>query len=228
MEGQLALFFLIGGAIYADTDAVGQFMFSQPLVACTLAGWVLGNVGLGLSLGALLQLPFVVETPVGGAKVSVISVGAYVAAGVAARVAPADGETGLFMAAALIYAILLSVVAVPLQEGLRRFNQVLVHQADAAAEYGRLEDIARLNYLGATVAWLFGAVFTVAFFWTGLPLLRFIAEMSAPPLWFHGLEPVMLGAGMGALGWHFSRKRVGKFTLAMAGISGIILWSRFA
>ena len=47
---------VLGGLLGLDGTAVGQFMVSRPVVAGTLVGWVLGVPGLGLSIGAMLEL----------------------------------------------------------------------------------------------------------------------------------------------------------------------------
>ncbi|MDH4101024.1 MAG: PTS sugar transporter subunit IIC, partial [Nitrospirota bacterium] len=45
--------------------AVGQFMISQPIVAAPLVGLALGDVQTGLILGALLELVWISDLPVG-------------------------------------------------------------------------------------------------------------------------------------------------------------------
>ncbi|MED5200176.1 MAG: hypothetical protein VYB51_10255 [Gemmatimonadota bacterium] len=39
---------ILGGLLALDATSVGQFMISRPLVAGTLAGWWLGDPGVGL------------------------------------------------------------------------------------------------------------------------------------------------------------------------------------
>lgn len=59
---------LLGGWMAVDGTAVGQLMVSRPLVAATLAGWVVGNPGGGLIVGILLELFHLAVLPVGAAS----------------------------------------------------------------------------------------------------------------------------------------------------------------
>jgi len=59
---------LLGGLLGLDGTSVGQFMVSRPLVAGALVGWVLGEPGLGLMVGAILELYLLVSFPTGGSR----------------------------------------------------------------------------------------------------------------------------------------------------------------
>lgn len=59
---------LLGGVLALDATSVGQFMVSRPLVAGALAGWLLGDPALGLTVGAVLELYLLVAFPTGGAR----------------------------------------------------------------------------------------------------------------------------------------------------------------
>lgn len=70
---------LLGGVLALDATSVGQFMFSRPLVAGALAGWLCGDPALGLSVGALLELYLLVAFPTGGSRFPEGSTAAVVA-----------------------------------------------------------------------------------------------------------------------------------------------------
>ena len=78
---------LLGGLLALDATSVGQFMVSRPLVAGTLAGWLLGDVALGLELGVILELFHLAGVPAGGTRVpetgpaSVVAVSVALSAG---------------------------------------------------------------------------------------------------------------------------------------------------
>jgi mannose/fructose/N-acetylgalactosamine-specific phosphotransferase system component IIC len=59
---------LLGGWMAVDGTSVGQFMVSRPFVAATLAGWVVGNPGAGLTAGVVLELFHLAVLPVGAAR----------------------------------------------------------------------------------------------------------------------------------------------------------------
>lgn len=73
----------LGALLTLEATAVGQFMLSRPLVAATLAGWLLGSTGEGFAIGALLELYLLVSFPVGGARFPEGGLAAVVAAAVA-------------------------------------------------------------------------------------------------------------------------------------------------
>ena len=56
---------LVGGILGLDRTAAGQFMISQPIVAGPLTGWILGDMAAGLVIGAILELIWVLDMPVG-------------------------------------------------------------------------------------------------------------------------------------------------------------------
>ena len=65
---ELVLIALLGGTLALDATSVGQFMLSRPLVAGAITGWVVGDPGLGLTIGTLLELYMLVSFPSGGAR----------------------------------------------------------------------------------------------------------------------------------------------------------------
>ena len=64
----LLLLTLLGGLLALDATSVGQFMFSRPLVAGTIAGWILGDIHQGLLVGGILELFLLPVFAVGGTR----------------------------------------------------------------------------------------------------------------------------------------------------------------
>lgn len=56
---------LLAGLVLLDRWQVGEFGFSQPIVACPLIGIVYGEAAAGLYLGMTLQLVWVASLPLG-------------------------------------------------------------------------------------------------------------------------------------------------------------------
>ncbi len=54
-----------GGFLGLDRTAFGQFMVSEPIVAAPLAGWFLGDIAAGVVIGAVLEMLWVLDLPVG-------------------------------------------------------------------------------------------------------------------------------------------------------------------
>jgi mannose/fructose/N-acetylgalactosamine-specific phosphotransferase system component IIC len=77
---------LVGGIIGLDRTAVGQFMISQPIVVGPLTGWMLGDPVAGIVIGAVLELIWVLDMPIGAfvpadATISAVSATAIAALG---------------------------------------------------------------------------------------------------------------------------------------------------
>lgn len=56
---------VLGGLIGLDRTALGQFMVSQPIVAASLTGWMLGDAVTGMIIGGILELIWVLDMPIG-------------------------------------------------------------------------------------------------------------------------------------------------------------------
>jgi PTS system mannose-specific IIC component len=81
---ELLVLSLLGGLLALDGTSVGQFMLSRPMVAATLAGWIVSAPMQGFMVGALLELYLLVSFPVGGSRFPEGGPAAVVAATVAA------------------------------------------------------------------------------------------------------------------------------------------------
>jgi mannose/fructose/N-acetylgalactosamine-specific phosphotransferase system component IIC len=119
---------VLGGLLALDGTAVGQFMLSRPLVAGTLAGWLLGDAGAGLAVGAVLELYLLVSFPTGGARFPEGSTATVVAAGTAAAIG-GPGALPLGVALGLLWGHLAGATVTL----LRRVNARLVPGPETAA-----------------------------------------------------------------------------------------------
>lgn len=92
---QILLVAFAGGLIGLDRTAAGQVMISQPIVAAPLTGWLLGDATTGLIIGAVLELIWVLDLPIGtfvpaDSTVAAVSATAVAALGSGGTVAPLD------------------------------------------------------------------------------------------------------------------------------------------
>lgn len=228
MEMDILLFCLMGGIVSADTDSAWQSMVSQPLIACSIAGMLMGNLALGCVVGVLLQLPYLVELPVGGARISLGNLAAFISAGLVVKLNQVfPGQTNSILLFAILYAVVLSRVSIPLQNWSRRLNLILVIQADLAAENGDMAKISRLNYFGVLNSLFFGILFSAISFFLGKYILQ-SAVLSFPfQIGLPFLKPTLLGAGLGAMFWLFLKRTTFRYTLmgtVMSAIALLIVW----
>lgn len=100
---------VLGGIIGLDRTAVGQFMISQPVVAGSLTGWLLGDAPAGLVIGAILELIWVLDLPIGTfvpADATIVTVSTTAVA----TIGQGQGES----VAVIGCSLLLSMVMVPM------------------------------------------------------------------------------------------------------------------
>lgn len=199
---------VLGGLVALDGTALGQFMVSRPLVAATLAGAVMGDAGLGLAVGGVLELFYLSALPVGGARFPEGGPAAVVAGAIAVA---AGGMPGLVagVAAGLVW----GAAGGQTVGWLRRINARLAPDPSSPlltpSAVGRVQlvcvvlDFARgvvLTGVGALLGGLLAG--TVREAWplgdgwsVGLLLVGAAVPLGALLRSF-GLRPLLLGAGL--------------------------------
>lgn len=149
---------LAGGALGLDAVSFPQAMVSRPLVAASLGGLWAGNASLGFWVGGLLELLWMRELPVGGARHADAAPAAFAAG---AGYAMSDGSATTLLVA-LGIAIVSGWIGSWTVHALRRWNGALVaplagrptppanlvgrHLAALASDFGRAA--------GLTVLWI--------------------------------------------------------------------------
>lgn len=172
----------LGAILTLDGVTVGQFMISRPLVAGLLAGLVVGDPGLGLLVGAILETFLLVSVPSGGGRFP--EPGAATVVGVAAAVwGGGPGGLALGVAAALVVGWLGAVT----QSMQRQLNGRWV--PDPAHEAVTPEAVVRGHGLAIGLDFGRGALLTAA----GLT-----AVVAAAP-WVAGAWPLAAAETRGAL-----------------------------
>lgn len=169
---ELVVLSLTGGLLALDATSVGQFMLSRPLVAGTVAGWVLGDPVTGLVVGTLLELYLLVSFPSGGARFPEGATGTVVAVAAVAAV-DAPGSLPLGVAAGLLWGHLggLSISA------LRRLNARLIPGADTPGRI-RAREVVRAHLRSMGLDFLRGTAVTGVGAVLAVPLVR-----AAAPAW---------------------------------------------
>jgi mannose PTS system EIIC component len=158
---------LIGGLVGLDRTAAGQFMISQPIVAAPLTGWLLGDATAGLIIGAMLELIWVLDMPVGGFVPADATISAVTATTVAALTCPGGAPRSV-----LGFSILLSVGTVPftmmVDAYVRTWNSRLVDAAQAAEGGDAARSLSRAHLTGLCAFFLKSVVLYVLLLPAGL------------------------------------------------------------
>lgn len=206
---KILLVSFIGGIVATDTAAAWQIMISQPVVACPLLGWLLGDVYLGLTIGILLELPWLINIPMGGVHGAEGNLGAVVATSLSIYLKAAGVNTeNIVIIVSILYSLLISRIGMVLVDYVRLANNRLLHRADVAARQGDLSRISLLNLIGVFYSFLMGALLVGVGYWMGVlavkPVAAFIHQQfdSAFGLAKWGL----LGLGVGAVATLFISK----------------------
>ncbi|HEY5939832.1 MAG TPA: PTS sugar transporter subunit IIC [Gemmatimonadales bacterium] len=139
---QAVLLLLVWGTVVGlDLVSVPQAMISRPLVAGTVAGWLIGDVEAGLRIGVVFELFALDVLPVGAVR-SPDYGPATVAAVALGAGAPWELSLGLSTALGLVMALLggwsLQIV--------RRWNARAIQRRAAALAAGESSAIRRLQY----------------------------------------------------------------------------------
>jgi mannose/fructose/N-acetylgalactosamine-specific phosphotransferase system component IIC len=141
--GVLVPLLLWGTIVGLDLVSVPQAMISRPLVAGTVAGWIVGDVDAGLRLGVLFELFALDVLPVGAVRYPDYGPATVAAVALAAG-SPWQLGLGLSTALGLVLALLggwsLQLV--------RRSNARAIQRRAAALAAGESGAIRRLQYGG--------------------------------------------------------------------------------
>ncbi len=148
---------LLGGLVGTDTVSCMQAMISRPLVAATLAGLLVGDVGAGLWAGALLEVVSLRQLPIGAAHHWDTGPAAVVAAVAAA--AGSAGPAGTLVGVG--FGVLLGWLGGVSLHLLRRLNSRLVaNETQAPLSAARLSALhlgaMALDFLRAALLTLLG------------------------------------------------------------------------
>ena len=138
---------VLGGVAFLDRTALVQTMMSRPLVSGTLAGYLAGAPGAGMACGALLELLWLFDLPVGTAVPPDESTAGVVGAAVAAALAGAWGLAAS-VGAGVTAGCAAGIFGGRADVWVRRWNDGLVPRAREALANGRLDGVGRFHWLG--------------------------------------------------------------------------------
>jgi PTS system mannose-specific IIC component len=209
----IVLLSILAGAVALDTTAVLQMMFSQPLVAGTCAGLILGQPETGLLIGTALELVWVGVLPVGGAVFPDTGPASVVGVGLAGLLISQGTAGGWAISSGLFVALGVAALGRLLTVKLRRLNVRLAEEALSSVERGDLGGVRRailraVGFRFTSVAVLSAAVLALTVPFLGrvfegvavgeFPALLWAAPIAAGTILAVGrgrFERVLLGAG---------------------------------
>jgi mannose/fructose/N-acetylgalactosamine-specific phosphotransferase system component IIC len=148
-----------------DVSAFGQSMVCRPIVVGPLVGWMTGHPVLGLEMGALIELIWIGDVPVGAHLPLDLTMLTGVSAAFASELVKGHALSDAAMTYAMGIAIPLAAGSTELENVLRKFHVRWMHFAQRMAMNGHFKTFGLVNTLLLAEQWLKG--FLVA----GLSLL---------------------------------------------------------
>lgn len=206
---ELLILTIWGGIVALDTTAALQILISQPLVSCTLIGFLLGNPGIGLTVGILMELPWLLEIPAGGARFSESNIGSSIAAASAILTIRLVGREDLTIFMALIIGVFLSYIGGILVLSQRNLNDRLMSRIDARATPSP-RSVWRHHFfcIGLTFSTggLFVGIISIILGYKLLPMMIQWIPVSYD-IFFQPVKSAFLGVGVGAMMVHFYQRK---------------------
>jgi mannose/fructose/N-acetylgalactosamine-specific phosphotransferase system component IIC len=228
---EVLLVCLIGGLVSIDTAAAWQVMISQPVFACPVIGMIFGNVEMGIMMGVLLELPWLINIPTGGTHGSEGNLGAVVATALGIYLFDKQVNTeNIIIIVSVLFSLIVSRGGRHLVEFMRDENTRLLYNADRAASVADLQKITLLHLMGVVYAFILGIVLVGISFTIGVLILP--ALVGFIPKYFDfafGIAKYgILGVGFGVIAtlfisrdtkWHL----IVAFFFSLAGLFVLLL-----
>lgn len=160
---------------------IGSTMMNRPIIVAPLVGLVLGDLTLGIKVGALLELIFLGAVPIGASNPPDITSGAII--GTAFVIL-----TGQEVGAAVALAVPVATLALLLDNLQMMFILTWAsHLADKYAEQGdykKIEWVARIAGVGNKI--LLALLVGIAFY-VGVPFIKIVLD-KIPEFIIHGMD----------------------------------------
>ncbi|HOT97343.1 MAG TPA: PTS sugar transporter subunit IIC [bacterium] len=224
MWQDLAVVSVWGGVVALDTTAALQILISRPLVACSVAGFLLGGFPAGFLIGLIFELLYLDELPVGGAFFNEGNVGATIAAGLAVLLDRTTGRPELALFLAALTGLAMSKAGGQIVELMRRVNTRIYARLMALKQITP-GAVTRHHLFAILCMFIAGGLLTFA----ALAGFGYLFQRAAPLIpvsldrHMQSILYVFLGTGCAVLLHHFYSRRNWWHLAAGAGL-GLMLW----
>ncbi len=229
---RLALLLSWLGVVSVDERACASLGLHQPIVAGSVAGWLMGNLDGGAGAGLVFQALWPGLLPVGGVLLPTVGVAGGIAGAVAGWGAHLAGTRALWTAdGPLLFGVVLGLIAAGAggvwERGTRQRNREREERAlasdgplpdalERARRWAWFDSGLRGVLLGGAAVFLAGVIYL----WPAA--VRLLGASPVPEVG-RALRPAALGLGFGSLLYLFEgpRPRVSR-TMAMSLAAGVL------
>lgn len=136
---------LLGSFLILDTTVVLQSLISQPLFLCTILGWILGDVQLGLQIGIYLQILWLSIMPVGAAVVPEGNTASFITTVLVFRYEQSSQHFHSVFIFAVLFSLLAGYVGGRLVVLFRKVNVRLLHKTHSGLAKGNCNILSIIN-----------------------------------------------------------------------------------
>jgi mannose PTS system EIID component len=219
----------IGALLFLDATAVGHFLISAPIVTAPLIGWFLGDITLGLIIGAYLELIWIGLLPVGSrippnanvvavvATASLIMGGANISGGIISPIL----VWGVF------YGVFCGIVAREMKVSLYFLHSHFGHLCDRAAHKGTLARVEGIALSAILLDWIMMFLFLSIAIWSGKMIIGYLTALNWSA--FEISSRIALDAfilvGLAVVLDLFSRKTEYWLPLVVSAVAGLVFLS---
>ena len=191
-------FSFAGALIYLDRTHALQMMISRPVVTGTIIGFLAGNVGMGLLMGAIIELLWIRDIPVGTFVPPDETILTVLVASVGVLRLDASGwkEISLYVYALLIF-LPATYLSLQVELALRNVNNALWRLASQAVENGQDSRVPLYHWGAAAIAFSAHFLLLLGFLLGGLYFIRLtfplLPAFLNKALYFTGLVAPVVG-----------------------------------
>lgn len=179
MIGDVLVLGMLGAILGLDVVSFPQAQISRPIVSATLGGAFMGNAGVGLLCGVLLEL-FAHETlPFGASRYPEWGSSSPIA-GAAAAAGAAVGGVPMSLLFAVPFGLLTASIGGWSMVQMRQLNARMARKRLDALARGSARTVAGLQVAGATADLARSAAIAIVAALVALPTVRWIAMQPAP------------------------------------------------
>jgi mannose/fructose/N-acetylgalactosamine-specific phosphotransferase system component IIC len=216
---------LVSAFLSLDTAAVFQGLIAQPIVACTLIGWMSNDLWFGLQIGLIMQLIWISSLPIGAVTFPDGNLGSMIAVIVATRIdIENQGFEHLIIFLAVFYGFFMSFIGAHVMKWIRQFNVHLFDYVRRQIARDRFNSVSFSVILSLSFNYISLFVLILSTATVGKWLFEGIIDMASEQWneFARYTEIAVLGAGFGLTLTLFKENRM-KFMIA-AGITISLLF----
>lgn len=221
---------LMAGIVAMDTTSGPQVLVSEPVVSCTLLGFLYGAPETGLAMGILFQLLWIGYLPLGAVRFTANNIAAFIATASLLTASELFGFETVHQKAALIpamlFGVIVGVIGSHLRDYERRLNGVRSDRLIALIEQGGQPSILWSIFAGAGTAFIKGVVMTLLFVPIGALLCGTVRYMHPVLVESMSTGSVIIWGAVSASAIMFYRTK-GRYRFLISGVIGGFIWILF-